>query len=102
MRGNNYLLAQLNEQIKKWNAEHGDKPSKTITFLPPLSIESTATTSVPQDKNALLSSLESRVANLNAELEVEYKDITGDEGDLDLQQFLLENKDECKEHLFTE
>ena len=47
-------------------------------------MESTATTSEPQDKSALLSSLESRVTYLKAELEVESKDVTEDEGGLDL------------------
>ena len=41
-------------------------------------MESTATTLVPHDKSALLSRIESRVANLKAELELEDKDVTGD------------------------
>ena len=33
---------------------------------------------------------------------MEAKDSTGDEGDLDLQQFLAEIKDKDKEHVFTD
>ena len=33
---------------------------------------------------------------------MEAKDSTGDEGDLDLQQFLAEIKDKYKEHLFID
>ena len=62
-------------------------------------MESTATVSVPQDKNALLSSLVSRVDDLRAELGVEYKVNAGDESDLDLQQFLAGIKEEDKELL---
>ena len=51
-------------------------------------MKSTTTTSVPQDKSVLLSSIESWEANLKSELVAEAKDSTGDEGDLDLQQFL--------------
>ena len=102
MRGEHFRPAWLNERIKKWNAEHGDKPRKPITFLPPPPMESTATTSEPQDKQTLLSNLESRVADLKAELEVESKEVSEDEGDLDLQHFLAEIKDEDKEALFTE
>ena len=50
----------------------------------------------------LLSSLESWASDLKAELGVEEKDSTGDEGDLDLQKFLTEIKNEDKECLFTE
>ena len=50
----------------------------------------------------LLSSLASRASDLKAELGVEDKDSTGDEGDLDLQQFLVEIKDKDKKHLFVE
>ena len=50
----------------------------------------------------LLSSIESRVADINTELEVEDKDITGYEGHLHMQQLLVEIKDEDKEHLFAE
>ena len=62
-------------------------------------MKSTATTSVPQDKSVLLSSLESWVSDLKAELGAEDKDITGDEGDLYLQQFLAEIKEEDKDNL---
>ena len=54
MRGEHFRLAWLNERVKKWNAEHGDKPRKSITLLPPLPMESTATNSESQDENALL------------------------------------------------
>ena len=50
----------------------------------------------------LLSSIESRVADINTELEVEDKDITGYEGHLHMQQLLVEIQDEDKEHLFAE
>ena len=102
MRGENFRPAWSNERIKKWNAEHGDKPRKPIMFLPPPSMELTTTTSVPQDNSAFLSNLESRVSNLKSGLELEAKDVTRDEGDLDLQHFLAEIKDEDKEDLSTE
>ena len=100
MRGEFFRPAWLNERIKKLNSEHGDKPRKPITFLPPPPMESTSTTSDPKDKSASLSSLESCVTNLKAELEVEAKDITEDEGYLDLQKLLVKDKD--KEDVFTE
>ena len=65
-------------------------------------MEHTGTMLVPQDKNVLLSSLESCVADLKAELGVEDKDTRGDEVDLDLRVFLVEIKDEDKEHIFAE
>ena len=73
-----------------------------MTFLFPSPMKSTTTTSVPQDKSVLLSSIESWEANLKSELVAEAKDSTGDEGDLDLQQFLSEIKDEDKEHVFVD
>ena len=51
------------------------------------------------NKNVLLSSLESRVASLKVELGVIKVCATSDEGDLVLQQFLAEIKDEDKEHV---
>ena len=102
MRGDNFRPTWLNERIKKGNAECSNKTSKPITFFPPLPMESAATISESQDESALLSSLESRAADLKAELEVESKDVTEDKVNLDLQQFLAEIKDEDKEDLFTE
>ena len=55
MRGKNFYPTYMNEQIKKWNSEYGDKPRKPIKFLSPLPMDSTTTTSVPQDKIVLLS-----------------------------------------------
>ena len=60
------------------------------------SIEDAGTKSELTDKNALLSSLESRVANLKVELDVIKVCETHDEGDLVLKQFLVEIKDEDK------
>ena len=54
MRGENFCPEWLNERIKKWNSEYGDKPNKPINFLPPPPMKSTATTSVSQDKTDLL------------------------------------------------
>ena len=102
IRGENFSLAWLNQLIKKWNTEHGEKPSKTIMFIPLSPIVSTATTSVPHDKTTLLSSLVSRVADLKAKLGAEDKVTSGDEGNLGLQQFLAEIKEKYKELLFTE
>ena len=65
-------------------------------------MDSTTTMSLPHDKSVLLSSVECRVADLKAELGVQAKDVTGDESDLDLEQFLVETKDEDKEHLFAD
>ena len=50
----------------------------------------------------LLSSVESRVANLKVELIFSKVYDTSDEGDLVLQKFLAEIKDEDKDHVFTE
>ena len=77
----------------KWNSKCGDKPRKPISFLHILPIEITGT------KSLLLSSLESRVANLKVELGVIKVCATSDEGDLVLQQFLAEIKDEDVGHL---
>ena len=60
------------------------------------SIEATGTKSEPTNKNVLLSSLESRVANLKVELDIRKVCETCDEGDLVLKQFLVEIKDEDK------
>ena len=60
------------------------------------SIEATGTKSETTNKNILLSSLESRVANLKVELDIRKVCETHDEGDLVLKQFLVEIKDEDK------
>ena len=99
MRGENFRPEWLNKRIKKWNAEHGDKPIKPITFLLAPPMESIATAWVPQDNTVLLSNLVSEVADLKSELGVEDKDNAGDERDLDLQQFLTKVKEGDKELL---
>ena len=49
-----------------------------------------------------MSSLEYRAADLKAELDIGKVSCVRDEGDLDLQQFFAEIKNEDKENLFTD
>ena len=57
---------------------------------------------MPANKNVLISSIESRVDNLKVEIIIRNVCDTYDEGDLFLQQFLAEIKDEVKDHVFME
>ena len=101
MQGDKCWPAALCKYFKKWNAECGDKPSKPIAFLP-LPIETTRIKYLPTNENVLLPSVKYRVANIKVELIIIKVCEKSDEGDLVLQQFLVEIKDEDKEDIFTE
>ena len=60
------------------------------------SIQATGTKSEPTNKNVLLSRLEYRVANIKEELGIRKVCETSDEGNLVLNKFLVEIKDEDK------
>ena len=65
-----------------------------MALLSPQPMEATSTKSIPANKIVLLYSLDSLVADLKTELSTEKVDNASDEGDLDLQQILVEIKDE--------
>ena len=85
MRGDNFRPASLCKNFKKWKDECRDKTSKPIDFLPSPPMENAWIKSLPTNKNVLMSSLESRVANVKVDLSISKVCDTSDEGDLIMQ-----------------